>query len=162
MHIRTAVLVTAVAALTAVLTGCGSDSGDPTSYGMEKRTLTVDAGDAFSLDVPLRCPMGDNWYLADPAPDTAVLKEMGTRRACGDDGEDGSNHFDFTARAKGTATVTLLHCPNGMCHSAREAATASPSASGAPLYGDEPTQAPTATATPDERVTYYQYRITVR
>jgi hypothetical protein len=100
--------------------------------------------------------MGENWYLADPKPSAAVLDHEG-KREDSDAGDDGMEYFDFTAVKAGKATVKLLHCPNGLCHSAAEA-TASPSSTGAPV----PSPVPTATGTPDERVEYFLYEITVR
>jgi predicted small lipoprotein YifL len=145
----------AVAALLPLaLTGCGSSG--PTAYGTQERSITVDAGEEFSLEVPASSVMGENWYLADPKPAATVLG-YGGRREDSDAGDDGMQYFDFTAKKAGKATVKLLHCPNGFCHSAAEV-TASPRPSGAPAASP----VPTATGTPDKRVEYFLYEITVR
>jgi inhibitor of cysteine peptidase len=151
----------AMAALALALTACGSsDSGSgSTSYGTQDRAITVDAGEDFTLEVPASSAMGENWYLADPKPDPAVL-DGGGKREDTDAGDDGMEYFDFTGVKAGKATVKLLHCPNGFCHSADEVegATASPAPSGAPAASP----VPTATGAPDDRVEYFVYEITVR
>ncbi|WP_405679027.1 protease inhibitor I42 family protein [Streptomyces sp. NBC_01511] len=152
---RTAVAVLFLLA-TVVLTGCGFFG--PTEYGTRERTLTVDAGDEFTLNVPASSAMGDNWYIADPKPAEDIL-DYGGKREDNDAGDDGEEYFDFTAVKSGKATVKLVHCPGGRCHSAAEAAAGPSSDSTAdPLRGP----IPTATGAPNERVEYFLYEITVR
>lgn len=151
---------TAAAALSllsaVVLTGCGFFG--PTGYGTQERTITVDAGDEFTLEVPASSAMGVNWYLAEPEPADDIL-DYGGKREDSDAGDDGEEYFDFTAVKSGKATVKLVHCPGGRCHSAAEAAAGpSSDSTGDPLAGP----IPTATGTPDERVEYFLYEITVR
>ncbi|MFI7009003.1 protease inhibitor I42 family protein [Streptomyces sp. NPDC050145] len=153
MRTRPLLFLPAVA-LTLALTGCGGSSA--ASYGTGERSISVDAGETFTLEVPASSAMGENWYLADPKPDTTVLDYDG-RRNDHEAGEDGTQYFDFTASHKGTTTVKLVHCPNGFCHSAAEA-TATPSSSAAPNAAP----VPTSTGTPQTRIEYYEYKITVR
>ncbi|MFF8289359.1 protease inhibitor I42 family protein [Streptomyces sp. NPDC016309] len=129
----------------------------PTAYGPAERRITVAAGDDFTLEVPARPYMGEHWYLADPAPDADVLAYGGTHEDIeGTDedvagGGDGTAYFDFTARAEGTTTVTLLHCPLARCGSvaaARASAVPVPTAGAAQTPGGEPA--------------FFRYEITVR
>ncbi|GAA4930437.1 protease inhibitor I42 family protein [Streptomyces coeruleoprunus] len=129
----------------------------PTEYETGERRITVAAGDEFTLKVPARPYMGEHWYLADPKPDADILDYRGTHEDIeGTDediagGGDGTAYFDFTARAKGTTTVTLLHCPLASCGSVADTrATAVP--------------VPTADATdrPGDQPAFYRYEITVR
>ncbi|MCD7441453.1 protease inhibitor I42 family protein [Streptomyces lincolnensis] len=144
-------------ALTALaLTACGSSDSGSTAYGTSQRTITIDVGQDFTLEVPASSAMGENWYLADPKPDPGVL-DHGGKREDTDAGDDGMEYFDFTGVKAGRATVKLLHCPNGFCHGADEV-TASPAPSGAPAASP----VPTATGAPDDRVEYFVYEITVR
>ncbi|KOG36978.1 protease inhibitor I42 family protein [Streptomyces resistomycificus] len=165
MRTPTAVRRLAVAALLPLaLTGCGLTGGDGDAYGVQERTVTVDAGDEFTLSVPADPAMGQNWYLADPRPDADVVKYSGGQEddeggVKGTSGDDDTQYFDFEATGAGKATVKLLYCPNGFCHSAAEA-TASPASSAAPVPGPVPTA--TGTGAPDDRVEYYLYEITVR
>ena len=153
----------AAAAGLLVLTGCGA-TGGADEYGTEKRAITVDEGDQFTLKVPANPALGQNWYLAEPRPDGHVLKYRGKREEEeGSDligGGDGTQFFDFTALTSGKATVTLLHCPMGSCHSGTESATPYPTAtaSGTPSMSPYPT----ATGTPDDRPAFFVYTITVR
>ncbi|MEU2154665.1 hypothetical protein ABZ532_06520 [Streptomyces sp. NPDC019396] len=136
--------VPVLAVLLLALTGCGD-----AEYETDERTITVESGEKFSLDVPAWAPLGQNWYLADPAPDPEVLEYRGNRERDVSD-RDGSELFDFTALSPGKTTVKLLFCPYGRCSSAEEVA-ASP--------------VPTATGTPtdsDHDAAYYVYTITVR
>ncbi|MFG2560934.1 protease inhibitor I42 family protein [Streptomyces sp. NPDC048496] len=136
----------ALAALLLVLTGCRGSG--PTAYGTEDRTITVDHGEKFTLKVPANPELGQNWYLASPREDADVLKYRGDREDTGD--SDGTQFFDFTALSPGKATVKLLFCPYGRCHSADEAASK---------------PVPTATRAPkdsDQEAAYYLYAITVR
>ncbi|MCX4512600.1 protease inhibitor I42 family protein [Streptomyces sp. NBC_01619] len=133
----------ALAALLLVLTGCGDSA-----YETDERTISVESGEKFTLEVPADPELGQNWYLASPAADPDVLKYRGDREDTGEG--DGTQFFDFTALSPGKATVKLLFCPYGRCHSAEEAASK---------------PVPTATGTPkdsDQEAAYYLYTITVR
>ncbi|MFI1765356.1 protease inhibitor I42 family protein [Streptomyces sp. NPDC020800] len=177
----------AAAAGVLLLTGCGS-SGGADEYGTDKRAITVNAGDEFTLKVPANPALGQNWYLAEPRPDAKVLKYRGKREEEeGSDntgGGDGTQFFDFTARKSGKAVVKLLHCPMGSCHSGTASATpypsptdswtastspgssvsASTSPSPGPSASGRPSMSPypTATGTPDDRPAFFVYTITVR
>ncbi|WP_336319962.1 protease inhibitor I42 family protein [Streptomyces lavendofoliae] len=150
-----AAALTGLAATAVVLALTGSFG--PAEYGTTGRRITVEAGEQFTLAVPARPYMGEHWYLADPRPDARVLVYDGTREEIeGTDedivgGGDGTAYFDFTARAGGTTTVTLLHCPLARCGGAAEAR-----ASAAPV--------PTAAATqePGDEPAFFRYEITVR
>ncbi|PWI16233.1 hypothetical protein DI272_20230 [Streptomyces sp. Act143] len=128
----------------------------PAEYGTDERTIGVEAGDDFTLTVPARPWMGEHWYLA-AEPDADVLDYKGTREeieGADDDvvgGGDGTAYFDFTARARGTTTVTLLHCPMARCSGVASARETSP-------------PVPTAGATdePADEPAYFRYEITVR
>ncbi|MDX2594389.1 MULTISPECIES: protease inhibitor I42 family protein [Streptomyces] len=164
MNLRT-VLTPAAAAAAGVLllTGCGS-SGGADEYGTDQRAVTVAAGDRFTLKVPANPALGENWYLAGPRPDTDVLTYRGKREEEeGSDntgGGDGTQFFDFTARKPGRATVRLLHCPMGSCHSGTRSAAPLPSATASGKASASPY--PTATGTPDDRPAFFVYTITVR
>lgn len=153
----------AAAAALLLLAGCGS-SGGADEYGTEKRAITVDAGDEFTLKVPANPALGQNWYLAEPRPDANVVKYRGKREEEeGSDnigGGDGTQFFDFTARKPGKATVKLLHCPMGSCHSGTQSAAPIPSATASGKASASPY--PTATSTPDDRPAFFVYTITVR
>lgn len=155
--------LTAAAAGVLLLAGCGS-SGGGDEYGTEKRAITVDAGDEFTLKVPANPALGQNWYLAEPQPDANVVKYRGKREEEeGSDntgGGDGTQFFDFTARKPGKATVKLLHCPMGSCHSGTQSAAPIPSATASGKASTSPY--PTATSTPDDRPAFFVYTITVR
>ncbi|MFG2554552.1 protease inhibitor I42 family protein [Streptomyces sp. NPDC048581] len=160
----TAGIRTALVALPLVaLAGCGLIG--PASYGTDERKVTVDAGDEFTLDVPASPSLGENWYLAEPRPDPAVLRyENMSEDIEGDDegvtgSGSGTQHFEFTAVAPGTTTVKLLYCPHGLCHSAAEVtASPSPGSSASPL---PVTAAETDTPDDTDDPTYYLYTITV-
>lgn len=59
-------LVAALALL--LLTGCGLFGDSAAEYGTKERTITVEAGEEFTLTVPASPALGQNWYLADPRP----------------------------------------------------------------------------------------------
>ncbi|MCZ4609967.1 protease inhibitor I42 family protein [Streptomyces sp. Lzd4kr] len=161
MRIRTALVALPLAALA----GCGLTG--PTSYGTDERKVTAEVGEKFTLEVPANPALGENWYLADPRPDSAVLSHEGSGEDIegGDEGVtgsgDGTQHFDFIAVAPGRTTVKLLYCPHGLCHSAAEV-TASPSAAGTASPVPVVTAADTATPVDTDNPTYYVYTITVR
>ncbi|MEV7506168.1 protease inhibitor I42 family protein [Streptomyces sp. NPDC093018] len=128
----------------------------PAGYGTEHRTITVEPGKRFSLTVPAAPTLGQNWYVAPPEPDAAVLKFRGRRADYGSAGKeaDGSTgatqSFDFTALAKGRTTVRLLYCPLDTC--------TDPSVAKTP----PPTPYPTLTTHPRAQAGYYLFTITVR
>ncbi|MFJ8648546.1 protease inhibitor I42 family protein [Streptomyces sp. NPDC093546] len=150
-------LVAACAALACVLVLAVTGFFGPTVYDTGERRITVAVGDEFTLEVPARPSIGEHWYLAGPRPDAGVLGYRGTHEEIeGTEegiagGGDGTAYFDFTARGKGTTTVTLLHCPMARCGgAARTTATASP----VPTAG--------ATEQPGDEPAFFRYEITVR
>ncbi|MEW2130673.1 protease inhibitor I42 family protein [Streptomyces sp. NPDC005435] len=154
--------VAATAALLA-LTACASPSGAH-EYGTARRALAVHTGDRFILKVPANPELGQNWYLAEPKPDPRLLKYRGKRTEEEGGGGligagDGTQYFDFTARAQGTATVRLLHCPMARCHSGTDPGEPLPSASVTGTASVSPF--PTATGTPDDRPAFFVYRVTI-
>ncbi|SOD85826.1 protease inhibitor I42 family protein [Streptomyces sp. Ag109_G2-15] len=155
----------AAAAGALVLTGCGG-AGGADEYGTEKRAVTVDSGDEFTLKVPANPALGQNWYLAEPRPDANILKYRGKREEEEGGGSDsigsgdGTQYFDFTALKSGKATVKLLHCPMASCHSGTESAAPFPNATAPGTTTMSPF--PTATGTPDDLPAFFVYTITVR
>ncbi|MET9493384.1 protease inhibitor I42 family protein [Streptomyces sp. NPDC006552] len=159
------------------LTACG-DSGGGTAFGPEDRDVKVTAGEAFSLTVPANPSFNQAWYLMDPAPDTSVLKYRGERRDTDgsplDGGADGTQSFDFTARAKGRTTVRLLYCPTSTCHGPTEgtpyptptptttAGTSDPTAAPSPAPSASLSPYPTAAGAPGARAAFYVFSVTVR
>ncbi|MFJ3642584.1 hypothetical protein ACIPRD_22870 [Streptomyces sp. NPDC090108] len=83
-----------------------------------------------------------------------MLRYGGKRREIPGDGK-GDEYFDFTAVKRGSATVRLLFCPRGLCHSVREAESEAAS-------GPSPAPIPTARSTPGPDPAYFTYTITVR
>ncbi|MFJ8539087.1 protease inhibitor I42 family protein [Streptomyces sp. NPDC093591] len=165
VRIRTTLGALPLALPLAGLAGCGLTG--PAEYGTDERTVTAEVGEEFTLEVPASPALGENWYLAKPRPDSAVLRYEGK----GEDiegspegvagGGDGTQHFDFTAVAPGRTTVKLLYCPHGLCHSAADGtASLSPGGTASPV----PFATAADTATPDDtdNPTYYLYTITVR
>ncbi|MEU6660386.1 protease inhibitor I42 family protein [Streptomyces sp. NPDC046821] len=150
--LRTALVCAAGLAL---LSGCG---GGPESFGAGgSRNVTVGKGDTFTLEVPANPALGQNWYLAGPRPDRGVVTYKGKREEYEGGGEDligsgdGTQFFDFRARAAGTTTVKLVFCPRGMCRSAAEV-------SASPVPTATTTAAPTDA---DDEIAYYVYTVTV-
>ncbi|MGW0766661.1 protease inhibitor I42 family protein [Streptomyces sp. NPDC002676] len=143
------------ALLPLALTGCGFGGAGQHEYGVQQRTVAVDAGARFTLKVPARPFMGEHWYLASPRPDAGVIEYRGMREDIHGSpegvagGGDGTAYFDFTAVKKGTTTVKLLHCAMGRC-----ADPTRPAPSTSPV--------PTATGSPDGTPAYYLYTVTVR
>lgn len=166
VRIRTALAGLPLAALpVAALAGCGLTG--PAAYGTDERTVTVETGDEFTLEVPASPTLGENWYLAEPRPDSAVLSFDGKGEDIEGDDEGvvgsggGTQHFDFTALRPGKTTVKLLYCPHGLCHSAAEV-TASPSPGGTASPVPVTTAAESDTPNDTDNPTYYLYTITVR
>ncbi|MFG2354420.1 protease inhibitor I42 family protein [Streptomyces sp. NPDC048521] len=189
MTSRAPLLGPAALACLLALTGCGAESGTGTpgvtatsggtatsrgtatpggtagaEYGTGSRDITVEPGKRFSLTVPAAPTLGQDWYLTDPKPDTAVLEYRGKRK--NNDGSDadgstgGTQSFDFTALAKGKATVRLLYCPLYTCTGPGpgDRSTLSPTPDGTA----SPSPYPTATGTPDAHAAFYVFTITVR
>ncbi|MFI7408067.1 protease inhibitor I42 family protein [Streptomyces sp. NPDC049627] len=161
MRIRTALWALPLVALA----GCGLTG--PSAYGTDERSVTAEVGEEFTLEVPASPTLGENWYLAEPRPDSAVLRYEGRGEETEGSAEgisgggSGTQHFDFTAVAPGRTTVKLLYCPHGLCHSAAEV-TASPPPSGTASPVPVMTAAATATPNDTDNPTYYLYTITVR
>ncbi|MET9965467.1 protease inhibitor I42 family protein [Streptomyces sp. NPDC006356] len=160
MRIRTALGALPLVALA----GCGLIG--PAAYGTDEREVTAEVGEEFTLEVPASPVLGENWYLAEPRPDSAVLRYEGRGEDTegGDEDVDGSGdgtqHFDFTAVAPGRTTVKLLYCPHGLCHSAADVTAPSPRGTASPLPIE--TAADGDTPNDTDNPTYYLYTITVR
>ncbi|MEU0008965.1 protease inhibitor I42 family protein [Streptomyces sp. NPDC006314] len=153
-------------------TGTPSKTAEPgpgqasAEYGTEDRAITVEPGKRFSLTVPSAATLGQHWYLADPKPDAAVVRYRGDRET-GDGsgtagGTGGTRSFDFTALAKGRATVRLLYCPLYTCTGPRpgDRSTLRPTPDGTVSPSLSPY--PTATGTPGAQAGFYVFTITVR
>lgn len=158
MQMRNIVRTAAASAAALVtLSGCGDSTG-PAAFGPGERSVSVDKGDTFTLEVPANPALGQNWYLASPHPDKGVVTYQGRREEeeGGDEdligSGDGAQFFDFAAHAAGRTTVKLLFCPHGLCGSAAEV-------SASPVPTATTTAAPTKS---DDEVAYYVYTITVR
>ncbi|GGO57984.1 hypothetical protein GCM10012287_55100 [Streptomyces daqingensis] len=138
--------------LTALLTGCGQDT-----YGQDEKNLQVDDGEEFTLSVPVEAAMGEDWYLASPAPDKAVVRSTGDREETdgsdSDGGHSATHYFDFKAVGKGTTEIRLLECPSLGC------------AGGGDAGGEiSPSPVPSGSPTPDAdgRGRYHTYKVTVK
>ncbi|MFD3474479.1 hypothetical protein [Streptomyces sp. NPDC058695] len=68
----------ASAAALVTLSGCGGSAG-PAAIGPGERSVSVDKGDTFTLEVPAIPALGQNWYLASPRPDEGVVTYQGRR-----------------------------------------------------------------------------------
>ncbi|MFD8372852.1 protease inhibitor I42 family protein [Streptomyces sp. NPDC059688] len=145
-------------------TGTPSQGAPVSRYGPRDRTITAVPGEAITLTVPSAATLGQNWYLADPGPDAAVLRFRGERSS--GDGSDadgatgGSRSFEFSAVAEGRTTVRLLYCPLHTCTGPgpNDRSTLGPTPDGTA----SPSPYPTATGTPNARAAYYVFTITVR
>ncbi|MFI7384398.1 protease inhibitor I42 family protein [Streptomyces sp. NPDC049813] len=173
MKTKQTLRATALTALLALpLAACG-DSGGGTAFGPRDRDVRVAAGEEFTLTVPANPSFNQAWYLTDPAPDSRVLKYRGERRDTDgspvDGGADGTQSFDYTARAKGRTTIRLLYCPTNTCHGPSEgtpyptptastASTATPS----PAPSASLSPYPTAAGAPGARAAFYVFTVTVR
>jgi predicted secreted protein len=139
-----------------VLAGCGLM--EPGTYGVDERSIEVEAGEEFTLAVPASPSLGQNWHLAAPLPDRAVVEHVGQREdtegSDADGGADGTQLFDFQAVERGTTQIKLLHCPLGSCGAKFGDPAPSPSSSASPY--------PTATAAPGRTSEYFIYTVTVR
>ncbi|MEW2620793.1 protease inhibitor I42 family protein [Streptomyces sp. NPDC048106] len=144
-------------------------SGSPgaAEYGIDHPSVTVAAGKEFSLVVPSAATLGQNWYLADPHPDAAVLTYLGKRESGSDSNSDvagattGTQSFRFTALAPGSTTVRLLYCPLHTCTGPGpdDRSTLAPSPAG---RAATPSPYPTLTARPRAQAGYYLFTVTVR
>ncbi|WP_435269900.1 protease inhibitor I42 family protein [Streptomyces sp. 1222.5] len=155
---------TSTPAPTTPATGTPSTGTPATRYGPRDRTITAAPGEAITLTVPSAATLGQNWYLADPRPDAAVLRFRG-ERSSGDGGDadggtGGSRSFEFSAVAEGRTTVRLLYCPLHTCTGPGpdDRSTLGPTPDGTASLSPYPT----ATGTPDSRAAYYVFTITVR
>nr|WP_202436948.1 protease inhibitor I42 family protein [Streptomyces sp. SID5910] len=138
-------------------TACGSGSGgsgDASSRPVDDTSITAEPGERFTLTVDQNASTREYWYLADPAPDSAVLVVRGRdyASAAGEEpmpGAAGRLTFTFEAKGRGTTRFTLLHCTFTTCQgntSSRPPETTGPSAG--------PTTGPSASAQAPERITY--------
>ncbi|MET9098412.1 protease inhibitor I42 family protein [Streptomyces antibioticus] len=103
-----ALLVTAAA-----LTGCGSGDDEPTSHPVDDTTVTASVGERFTLTVADNASTRSHWYLVDPKPDGAVVRERGRETASDGDAAPGSGTdvtFTFEATGAGSTEIVLLHC----------------------------------------------------
>lgn len=129
---------------TALLAGCGLFG--PDTYGLDQRTVQVDVGEKFTLEVPVDVAMGEHWYVTRPEPDDSVVKKSGMREEVEGQGGDvaggatGTDFFDFEAVGPGSTEIHLIECPNGTCTS-EDGDLAVPAPSGDPSFNqaDEPT-----------------------
>ncbi|MGW7817187.1 protease inhibitor I42 family protein [Streptomyces puniciscabiei] len=153
MNRRHALIGSAAVVCLFALTGCGASGGSAAEYHVKDRSITVEPGKRFALTVPASPGLGRRWYLTDPKPDASVLKYRGGREdwkggGGTDGGTQGTQSFDFTALAKGRATVRLLYCPMSTCHGPDDTATPYPTATG--------------TGTPGSHAGFYVFTVTVR
>lgn len=140
-----------------VLSGCGLFG--PDTYELDERTVQVEIGETFTLEVPVDVAMGEQWYLTVPKPDVAVVRSSGMREhveGAGDGlvgGGKGTDYFDFKAVGAGTTAVRLIQCPVSAC--------AGGGSMGGPVM---PSPSPTdGTAPhPDRVATVHTYTVTVR
>ncbi|SMF56911.1 protease inhibitor I42 family protein [Streptomyces sp. Amel2xC10] len=103
-----ALLATAVA-----ITGCGSGDDAPTSHPVDDTTVTAGVGERFTLTVTDNASTRSHWYLVDPKPDGAVVRERGRETVSDDDAAPGSGTdvtFTFEATGAGSTEIVLLHC----------------------------------------------------
>ncbi|MFD5617005.1 protease inhibitor I42 family protein [Streptomyces yangpuensis] len=149
----------AVLAAFAVLTGCGSGTGEQaagttTSRPVKDTSITAEPGERFTLTVDQNASTREYWYLVAPEPDSSVLVSRGQVHASYAEGEaaagaGGRLTFTFEAKGRGTTRFTLLHCTFTTCQG---------NTSTLPPGATEPSATPaTGTATPSpapERITY--------
>ncbi len=141
----TAFAAAALLALAApAMTGCGSGDDAPTSHPVDDTTVTASVGERFTLTVADNASTRSHWYLVDPKPDGAVVRERGRETASDDDAAPGSRTdvtFTYEATGAGSTEIVLLHCTfSSTCDTGE----------------GTPAPAPTGGATPTEpeRVTY--------
>ncbi|KUN97968.1 protease inhibitor I42 family protein [Streptomyces caeruleatus] len=145
------------ALLLTALTGCGLTG--PDTYELDEKHIQVDAGEEFTLSVPVATAMGEWWYLTVPEPDPDIVRNTDKREEIdGDDGDNvgghsGTDFFDFKAVGPGTTKIRLIQCPRGACAGGGDAGgpiTPSPVPSGSPALSKE------------YRATIHTYTVTVR
>ncbi|MET9831321.1 protease inhibitor I42 family protein [Streptomyces sp. NPDC006385] len=124
------------ALLMTALAGCGSTG--PDTYELDEKHIQVDAGEEFTLSVPVDTAMGEWWYLTSPEPDPDVVRKTDKREEIEADDDavgsgSGTDFFDFKAVAPGTTEIRLIQCPHGACvGDADGPVTPSPVPSGSP------------------------------
>ncbi len=135
---RGSLVFLAAAALLALATGCGSQSGgSPHSYPTSQTKVSADVGEKFTLTVDENTSTGEHWYLAAPKPAASVVRSKGDDYNADKGTEDqagagGKRVFTFEATGAGSTEIVLLHCPVYTCTGGKESpATASPTASAA-------------------------------
>jgi len=114
---RAAALVAATL-VALVCTGCG-ESEEPT-FGEDDRSVAVETGERFRVELAANPGVGDDWNLAKgPDPAVARLLEEGFESDAGDDvvGAPGVEYFVFEAVAPGMTEIVLRYCYRG-CGSA--------------------------------------------
>lgn len=107
----------AAAALLALVAGCGSGTGEPApvAHPTDQPRIAAKAGQRFTLTVHQNASTREHWYLSDPRPDAAVVRERGQRSASdsGDAhvaGGGSSLTFTFEATGRGSTRIVLTHC----------------------------------------------------
>jgi inhibitor of cysteine peptidase len=97
--------------------GCGSgtDEPAPVAHPTDNPRITAKVGERFTLTVHQNASTREHWYLSDPRPDAAVVRERGQRstRNSGDKhmaGGGSSLTFTFEATGKGSTRIVLTHC----------------------------------------------------
>ena len=159
MRIRTA--STAVAFLAALATGCGSsgtDTDEPTSHPTQDTSISAKVGERFTLTVEENASTRERWSLADPAPDTSVVRSRGHKSASdsGDEqpvpGAGSKLTFTFEATGKGSTEIVLLHCTFAAPCDGGSGGPATPTPSPSPTA--TPSASASATPSEPERVTY--------
>jgi predicted secreted protein len=104
----------------AALAGCGG--GQP-SLGEDDRSIAVEPGDRFRIELAANPGVGDDWEVSRP-PDPAVarLVEDGFESDADEDvvGAPGLEYFVFEAVAPGRTEIELQYCYRG-CGSAEGA-----------------------------------------
>ncbi|MDG4862482.1 protease inhibitor I42 family protein [Streptomyces sp. T-3] len=143
-----------------LLSGCGMFG--PATFEVDDRSIEVDAGDEFRLELPANPAIAEDWYLVSPHPDRAVVERAGEHKETEPSdpgvvgGGDGTQYFDFKAVKAGTTKIKLIHCPYNRC------------TSGTPENPDpqptltEETEAPVATGSPGMDPQYFIFTVTVQ
>ncbi|MFD5427561.1 protease inhibitor I42 family protein [Streptomyces sp. NPDC127084] len=145
------------ALLMTVLAGCGLFG--PDTYELDEKHIEVDAGEEFTLSVPVAVAMGEWWYLTSPEPDPDIVRKKGKREDIEGQpegvagGARGTDSFDFEAVGPGTTEIRLIQCPRGACDGGGDA--------GGPMT---PSPVPSGSRTPsaEYRATIHTYTVTVR
>ncbi|CAM5587120.1 MULTISPECIES: protease inhibitor I42 family protein [Streptomyces] len=144
------------ALLMTALAGCGAP--EPDTYQLGDHRIQVDAGEEFTLSVPVDTAMGEWWYVTSPGPDPDVVRGTGRREETEADDDavgsgSGTDLFDFEAVGPGTTRISLIQCPRGAC--------AGGGSAGGPVT---PSPVPSGSPAPDGkyRATVHVYTVTVR